>query len=87
MHLQGMLKTQMQRLGDVQKTVGKYEALVAQLKALRAPALLSASERRPNELDNLRKYLTDNGLRYDERGSGPRARAGAGHGSPCLVGR
>ena len=47
-----------------------WPALVAQLKALRAPALLSASERRPNELDNLRKYLTDNGLRYDERGSG-----------------
>ena len=47
-----------------------WPALVAQLKALRAPALLSATERLPNELDNLRKYLTGNGLRYDERGSG-----------------
>ena len=33
-------------------------------------APIRSSERRPNELDNLRKYLTDNGLRYDERGSG-----------------
>jgi len=38
--------------------------LFQQIKRLRAPALLSASERRPNELASLSTALEENGLRY-----------------------
>ena len=45
-------------------------ARAAVVQVLAGLALLSATERLPNELDKLRKYLTENGLRYEERGSG-----------------
>ena len=41
-----------------------WEPLTATLRAARAPAILSASERRPNELTQLRAFLTSAGLRY-----------------------
>ena len=41
-----------------------WPALVQTLRALRAPTLLSASERRPNELGDLQAFLTAARLRY-----------------------
>ena len=38
--------------------------LVQAFKALKAPAVLSASERRPNELASLEAYLTESGLTF-----------------------
>ena len=42
-----------------------WPALVRALKALDAPALLSASERRANELASLQAFLTENGLTFE----------------------
>lgn len=46
-----------------------WPALAKTLRALDTPALLSVSERRPNELESLKAFLTEARLRYTVIGS------------------